>query len=105
MEFSEVESQALCDALGGFSGGPIKDEDGKMRNYSVSYDIREGLFKNLDRLEASSFTLNNPWKKQEKHWLWLLDYTETKKKAKNHEEVNKRKINALPEDVRKMFGY
>lgn len=70
----------------------------------VAKDAKEWLAGHLDKLESYGFETNNPWREFDKHFLFLCDYSETTVDGYNYKEINRKKINALPEEVRTILG-
>jgi hypothetical protein len=64
--------------------------------WSGDHDAREGLFFNLDRLRENGSFLP-VW--EERPWLWLLNYTDSKVDGYDHEAITASKIARFPEDI------
>jgi hypothetical protein len=107
-EFGELESSMVWDVLSGTGNGPCNvGKDHVARD--VSRDAREGLITYIRNLEESPFQTNVPWKFFDKHFLWLCDYSETKKKkffgkSYDYETIARKKISKLPKYAQEMLG-
>jgi len=66
--------------------------------FAGDYDGREGLFNQIDWLEAHG-TFVTPWATQP--FLWLLTYANTKVEDYDHEAITAARLALLPESVRR----
>jgi hypothetical protein len=82
------------------SGGYDAMADGTMV-WAGHYDGREGLLTHLKQLREHGYFLAN-WFKQP--FLWLLNYSETRKKDYDYEAINKLKFVVLPAHVQRAIG-
>jgi len=78
------------------SGGMIADN-----LWSGSHDCREALIHNLDKLNNRGEFIK-PW--QNKPWLWLIHYGETKDKGYDHNAITNGRIKRLPQWVQDFIG-
>lgn len=85
--------------LDGASHGPIS-KDFKTRH--VSYDIREGLKHHLNEC-AKHGQFVKPWPAIP--FLWLLTYMDTKDKDYDYKAINKRRLDKLPDEVKRVIGH
>jgi hypothetical protein len=102
-EPDEIQRLMLWDVLEGASHGPIIDKNDRHIARSVSADARFGLVSRLSKLEKPGIQTNNPWQYYSEHFLWLLDYSETKEPY-DSKAINAKKVAQLPLDVQIMIG-
>lgn len=77
------------------SGGLYNKTEWLWSNY---FDIREGMFQEINKLKTNCEILKQ-WRKPDS-WLWFVDYTESKAKDYDYKEITNRKIELLPEECR-----
>jgi hypothetical protein len=94
---SRYSGHSVKDPAPLFKGEP-SEYNPEGRSYAVSGDIdgREGMFAQLDWMEASGQFIT-PWLDQP--FLWLLTYMDTEKKDYDHEAITAERIGRLPIDV------
>lgn len=78
-EAGEIEYPMLWNGLERCSSKPCLVNDKHVAR-SASRDAREGFVGFLSKLETLKPQLNSPWEFYDDHFLWLLDYSETKEK-------------------------
>ena len=105
-KLDELQASSFHDLLWDRTHGSC-DAPGCMgKVFYVSTDVREGLFSFIDKLDASGFKMNNPWKyPASKHDLWLHDYMEAKEKDYDYKKTRDKKLSQLPEKVKKAINF
>lgn len=69
--------------------------------YVGNIDVREGFVFHLNELEAHG-NFVSPW--VEAPFLWLLNYTDTRDKDYNYEELNRKRIAQFPAEIREAIN-
>lgn len=100
-----LSQMVFFQVLEGTLNGPCFDEsDAHVAQY-VSIDGREGLVGHIQKIEGAGISPNVPWRFYPDHFLWLCDFSEEKQKDYDSKEIRKRKLSALPDDIKEMIGY
>jgi len=84
------------------SGTLREDENGE--KYWVGYhDCREAIRYHINQLKKAG-TFIQKWPKNNKAWLWLLNYMDTKNPDYNYKEINQSRVKLMPEWVQEMIN-
>jgi hypothetical protein len=102
-EFDEIELGLIGGIMAGNGSSPCNIGKEHLAR-AVNRDAREGLIEYISELENSPFQTNSPWKFFDEHFLWLCDYSETKKEDYDWKQIARRKIARFPKQAREILG-